>query len=31
VPAGLPADISVVKKKDLKLVLFKESFKRDGS
>jgi nitroreductase len=31
VPAGLPADISLVKKKDLKFVLFKETFKRDGS
>jgi nitroreductase len=31
VPAGLPADISIVKKKDLKSVVFKESFKRDGS
>jgi len=31
VPAGLPADISIVKKKDLKFVVFKESFKRDGS
>jgi nitroreductase len=31
VPAGLPADISIVKKKDLKFVVFKESFKRDDS
>lgn len=31
IPAGMPAEISVVKKKDLKLVLFKESFKKDSS
>jgi nitroreductase len=31
VPAGFAADISIVKKKDLKFVVFKESFKRDGS
>ncbi|WAC05639.1 MAG: nitroreductase family protein [Methanoregula sp.] len=31
VPAGLPAEISVAKKKDLKLVHFKESFKKDAS
>jgi nitroreductase len=31
VPAGMPADISVVKKKDKKFVFFEESFKRDAS
>jgi len=31
VPAGLPAEISVAKKKDLKSVLFTESFKKDAS
>ena len=31
VPAGIPADISIMKKKDLKFVEFKESFKRDSS
>lgn len=31
VPAGIPADISVVTKKDKKFVLFEESFKRDAS
>ena len=31
VPAGMPADISIAKKKDLKFVLFKESFQHDVS
>jgi nitroreductase len=31
VPAGLPADIAIVQKKDLKFVVFKESFRRDDS
>ena len=31
VPAGLPADISIAQKKDLKFVVFKESFRRDDS
>ena len=31
VPAGIPADISIMKKKVLKFVVFKESFKRDSS
>ena len=31
VPAGMPADISVVTKKDKKFVFFEESFKRDPS
>jgi nitroreductase len=31
VPAGLPADIVIVQKKDLKFVVFKESFRRDDS
>jgi nitroreductase len=30
VPAGIPADISIMKKKELKFIVFKESFKRDG-
>jgi nitroreductase len=29
VPAGIPADISLVTKKDKKIVFFEESFKRD--
>jgi nitroreductase len=31
VPAGLPADIVIVQKKDPKFVMFKESFRRDDS
>jgi nitroreductase len=31
VPAGLPVDISIVQKKDLKFVVFKESFRREDS
>jgi nitroreductase len=31
VPAGLPTDIVIVQKKDLKFVVFKESFRRDDS
>jgi nitroreductase len=31
VPAGLPADIVIVQKKDPKFVVFKESFRRDDS